>query len=455
MSNFLFYLGAFALALGLLIVVHEAGHFVVARWCGVKVLRFSVGFGKPLLSRPLGKDRTELALGAFPLGGYVKMLDEREGEVETRDLPRAFNRQPVWKRFAIVSAGPMANFMLAICMYWVLFLHGVEEPRPVLGKPVARSLAEQAGFLEGELVRRVDGKAIVSWQEFRWELLQQSLRKGIVKLELIDPKQEVVFRQLDLSSIETSDLEGDILLRIGFSFYRPQLPPVIGKVTPGGVADLAGLREGDRFLSIDGKPIANWTQVVAIIRDASGRPLRIEADRQGSTLDLTVTPVETDDRGKRVGRIGIAVRDDGFDRSALMSIVRYGPVESLKKAFVQTWETSAFSLNMLGRMVTGEVSWKNLSGPVTIADYAGQSAKLGLAYYVKFLALISISLGVLNLLPIPLLDGGHLMYYIVEIIKGGPVSERVMEIGQQIGLALLVMLMAFAFYNDINRLVSG
>lgn len=455
MSNFLFYLGAFALALGLLIVVHEAGHFALARWCGVKVLRFSIGFGKPILSRRFGPDRTELALAAFPLGGYVKMLDEREGEVEVAELPRAFNRQPVWKRFVIVLAGPLANFMLAIFMYWVLFVHGVEEPRPVLGTPVAQSMAEQAGFQEGELVRSINGQAIVSWQELRWQLLQQALAKGGVALEVINKQQEIAFRKLDLSSLDTSDLEGDILQKIGFRFYRPLLPPIIGKIMPGGVADLAGLREGDRILAIDGESIASWMQVVAIIREAPGRSIRLDADRQGQTVSLSVTPAEADDRGKRVGRIGIGVREDEADRSSLMTLVRYGPVESVGKAVGQTWETSIFSLTMLGRMITGEVSWKNLSGPVTIADYAGQSAKLGLAYYIKFLALISISLGVLNLLPIPLLDGGHLMYYIVEIIKGGPVSERVMEIGQQIGLALLVMLMAFAFYNDINRLVSG
>lgn len=455
MSNFLFYLGAFALALGLLIVVHEAGHFFVARWCGVKILRFSVGFGKPILIRRIGKDRTELALAAFPLGGYVKMLDEREGEVPVDELPRAFNRQSVWKRFAIVSAGPIANFLLAICMYWALFVHGVEEPRPLLGKPAAQSLAERAGFQEGELVRSINGKAIVSWQELRWEMLQLALGKGEVKLEVINSKQEIAFRQIDLSSINTSDLEGDILQQMGFSFYRPLFPPVIGHVTPGGIADLAGLREGDRILRIDGKSITSWSQIVAAIREAPGRSVQIEADRAGRTINLAVTPAEADDRGKRIGRIGIGAREEGLDRAALVTLVRYGPIASIAKAIDQTWNTSIFSLKMLGRMITGDVSWKNLSGPVTIADYAGQSAKLGLSYYIKFLALISISLGVLNLLPIPLLDGGHLMYYIVEIIKGGPVSERVMEIGQQIGLALLAMMMAFAFYNDINRLVSG
>jgi regulator of sigma E protease len=455
MSDLMIYLGAFALALGVLIVVHEAGHFAVARWCGVKVLRFSIGFGRPILSRPFGRDRTELALAAFPLGGYVKMLDEREGEVAAEELHRAFNRQPVLKRFAIVLAGPAANFLLAIGLYWMLFVHGVEEPRPLLGAPVAASLAERAGFREGELVRSVDGKPIATWQQLRWELLQKALAKASPSVELIDRDRQIVLRRLDLSSLDVADLEGDVLQKIGMRFFRPRLPPVIGKVIPGGVADRAGLREGDRIVAIDEASIEDWPEVVAHIGNAAGRRLLIAVERQGVTVHLTVVPEAVEDHGKRVGRIGIGVREGAFDFSALMTTVKYGPLQSLGKAVEQTWETSVFSLTMLGGMLLGDVSWKNLSGPVTIADYAGQSAKLGPSHYIRFLALISISLGVLNLLPIPLLDGGHLMYYIVEIVKGGPVSERVMEIGQQIGLALLVMLMAFAFYNDINRLVSG
>lgn len=455
MNNALFYLGAFVVALGLLIVVHEAGHFALARWCGVKVLRFSIGFGKPLITWSFGKDRTELALAAFPLGGYVKMLDEREGEVAAEELPRAFNRQSVWKRFVIVLAGPVANFALAILLYWALFVHGVEEPKPILGRPAAHSEAERADFHEGEMVRSINGKAVASWQDLRWELLQQAFGKGRVTLEVIDQRQDIAFRTLDLSAIDTTHLEGDILNQLGFRFFRPQFPPVLGRVEPGGVADRAGLREGDRVVAIDGEAIDNWADVVTAIRNAPGRLVAIDIERNGVGETVRLQPDETEDRGRRIGRIGIAVKETEFDRSALMITVRYGAVEALGKAVSQTWETSAFSLAMLGRMVLGEVSWKNLSGPVTIADYAGQSARLGLAHYLKFLALISISLGVLNLLPIPLLDGGHLMYYMVEIIKGGPVSERVMEIGQQIGLALLVMLMAFAFYNDINRLISG
>ncbi|MBI3141007.1 MAG: RIP metalloprotease RseP [Rhodocyclales bacterium] len=453
--NFLFYLGAFALALGLLIVVHEAGHFAVARLCGVKVLRFSIGFGKPLVAWRFGQDRTELALAAFPLGGYVKMLDEREEEVPPDELPRAFNRQPVRKRFAIVFAGPAANFLLAIACYWALFVHGVEELRPVLGAPVAASAAAQAGFEEGELVRSVNGRVVATWQEFRWELLQRALEKESVTVAVANRRQEISHRRLDLSGVNTAELESDVLQQIGFRFFRPELPAVIGKVSPGGVAEAAGLREGDRIVAIDGEAVSHWGRVVAIVREAPGRALGVEVLRDGQRLSVRLVPAEAEDRGRRVGRIGVAVREGDFDRASLMTVVSYGPLESLRKAAVQTWETSVFSLKVFGRMITGDVSWRNLSGPVTIADYAGQSARMGLSHYVRFLALISISLGVLNLLPIPILDGGHLMYYIVEVIKGGPVSERVMEIGQQIGLALLAMLMAFAFYNDINRLISG
>jgi len=458
--NFLFYLGAFALALGLLIVVHEAGHFLVARWCGVKVLRFSIGFGRPLLMRRFGPDRTEVALAAFPLGGYVKMLDEREGEVADADLPRAFNRQPVWKRILIVAAGPTANFLLAIFFYWALFVHGVEELRPLLGAPVAESAAARAGFAEGDLVRSVDQRAVATWTEFRWVMLQRALDRRPVVVETINRNREISHRRVDLAGISADDLEGDVLAQLGFRFFRPQLPAVIGKVLPGSVAEAAGLREGDRIAAIDGENVEHWGRVVAIVGAAAGRAIEIEVLRGGERRLLRIVPAEADDRGRRVGRIGVAALETDLGRDAITILVSYGAAEALPKAVAQTWETSVFSLQMIGRMITGDISLKNLSGPITIADYAGQSARLGLSYYIKFLALISISLGVLNLLPIPLLDGGHLMYYIVELIKGGPVSERVMEIGQQIGLALLAMLMAFAFYNDIvrldfSRLISG
>jgi regulator of sigma E protease len=394
-------------------------------------------------------------LAAFPLGGYVKMLDEREAPVPPAELPRAFNTQPVAKRFAIVGAGPIANFLLAIACYWGLYMYGVDELRPLLGAPPASSVAAAADIREGELVTRVAGQPIGTWQELRWEILQHALERQPVSLETINERREVNVRRLDLTQVDTRELETDLLQQLGLRLHRPPLAAVIGSVVEGSVAERAGLRPGDRLVGVDGEPVGHWGEFVAAIREAPGRPVQLAWERDGRRYTAEVVPDAVDQEGKRIGRIGVGVADDGSGRERLMIVVRYNPLTALAKAAAQTWDTAVFSLSVLGKMVTGDVSWKNLSGPVTIADYAGQSAKLGPSYFLRFLALISISLGVLNLLPIPILDGGHLMYYLVEIVKGGPVSERAMEIGQQIGLALLVLLMAFAFYNDINRLISG
>jgi len=462
--NFLFYLAAFLVALGVLIFIHESGHFWVARWCGVKVLRFSLGFGKPILMRRFGKDQTEMALGAIPLGGYVKMLDEREGPVASEELHRAFNRQVVWKRFAIVAAGPIANFLLAIFFYWVLFVHGVEELRPVLGAPTAASAADKAGIQEGEVIRNVNGEVIETWQEFRWAFLKNLVDKeqpnsegksGQVLIETLNPSNEINVRRVDISGVDTKDLDRDVIEHMGLQLFRPKMEPILGSITPGSVAEAVGLRAGDRIVSVDGEPTPGWGKVVALISKAPGRQLMLTFERGGSQSTVSVVPADVKENGRHIGRLGMGVKDDGMARTAMFTMVSYGPLESLRKAAQKTWETSVYSLKMIGRMITGQLSLKNISGPVTIADFAGQSASLGLSRYLDFLAMISISLGVLNLLPIPLLDGGHLMYYIVEIIKGSPVSERLMGIGQQIGLAFLAMLMIFAFYNDINRLISG
>ncbi len=454
--NALFYLGAFALALGFLIVAHELGHYLVARWCGVKVLRFCIGFGKPLVSRRIGPDGTEWSLAAIPLGGYVKMLDEREGPVAAEDLPRAFNRQSVPRRFAIVAAGPLANLLLAILLYWGIFLNGVEEIRPVLGPPVSGSLAAAAGFAEGERITHVDGKEMLTWTEFRWVLLQQALQGAVVQLEVINSQREISLRRIDLGSVDTRELEGDVLQKIGLQLYHPRLDAVIGKVVEGSPGALAGLLPGDRVRRIEGKDIGSWSDMVMAIRGAAGREIALDVERSGRRVSVHVIPAAAQEQGQTVGRIGVGVEElPSAEREKLFTQVRYTPVDALGKALTQTWQTASFSLRIMGRMILGEVSWHNLSGPVTIADYAGQSARMGLIPYLKFLALISISLGVLNLLPIPILDGGHLMYYIAEVIQGRPVSERVLEIGQRIGLGLLGMLMAFAFYNDISRIFSS
>ena len=455
MSNFLYYLAAFALILGVLIVVHEYGHYLVARWVGVKVLRFSVGFGRALWSKRIGRDGTEWALGMFPLGGYVKMLDEREGDVAPEELHRSFNRQSVRRRMAIVAAGPAANLLLAIVVYWGLFWHGTEELKPILGAPAAASPAAASGMQSGERVITVGGELVQTWQDMHWVLIRQAVDQDLIELEVINPRNEITIRRLDVSSARAGGWEGDSLARLGISFYRPKVPPVLGKISPDSAAAAAGLQAGDEILVIDDKPVTAWPDVVQNVRNSPGKTLDFEVLRQGERLVIEITPLPVEEGGQKIGRIGASVRDTGAARSEMMITVRYGVIPALGKAIYETWDKSVFSLVMIGKMITGEVSWRNISGPVTIADYAGQSAKLGMVYYLKFLALVSISLAVLNLLPIPILDGGHLLYYVVEIIKRGPLSERSMEIGQQIGLALMLMLMAFAFYNDINRLISG
>lgn len=453
--SLLFTLAAFALALGILIVVHELGHYWVARWCGVKVLRFSVGFGKPLVVRKSSRDGTEWALAAFPLGGYVKMLDEREGEVAPHELPRAFNRQTVWRRILIVVAGPVANFLLAIALYWLMFISGVPGIKPMLGEPAPGSPAALAGFQSGEIMTSIDGQAVATWQDARWLLLKRVLEKRGLKIETRNDRGEIQFRVLETASLTADDLDGDFLEKLGLTHFRPLLRPIIGKLIPGGAGEKAGLLAGDEIEAVNGQAVSRWADLVQWVRDHPERILELEIARGEQLLKLQLTPSATTEQGKTVGKIGAAPEMDAELGKKLLTEVRYPPVQALGAALDKTWDTSVFSLNMLGRMVVGQVSLKNISGPITIADYAGQSASMGWLPYLSFLALISISLGVLNLLPIPLLDGGHLMYYMAEILKGSPVSERAMEIGQQVGMALLMVLMAFAFYNDINRLFSG
>jgi regulator of sigma E protease len=447
--------GAFVLALGVLITVHELGHYTAARLCNVKILRFSVGFGKPLWLRRFGRDQTEWSLAAFPLGGYVKMLDEHEGEVSEHDLPRAFNRQSLAKRSFIVVAGPLANLLLAVVLYWFLFLSGVEEPRPIIGAPLAGTLAAEAKVGAGETARSVSGTPVATWTELRWEILRHVLDRDTVVLETIDPKGNIEFHRFDLGKLDAAVLDGDVMQAMGLRLQRPELPAVIGSVQAGSPAARAGVQAGDKVVAIDDQPVAGWHDVATAIRAAGARELVLKVERGADIVRIAVLPELVDERGKPIARIGIAVRDVPELRSNLMITVSYGPIESLQRALAQTWDTSILSLRMIGRMIVGELSVRNISGPVTIADYAGQSARMGGDHYLRFLALISISLGVLNLLPIPVLDGGHLMYYLAELIKGGPLSERVMEIGQQIGLTLLALLMGLALYNDILRLVSN
>lgn len=455
MPDFLLTLVAFLLALGVLIVFHELGHYAVARWCGVKVLRFSVGFGKPLFLWRAGRDRTEWVISAFPLGGYVKMLDEREGEVRPEERHRAFNRQSVYRRFAIVLAGPLANFLLAIVLYWLLFLTGVPGVKPVLGPVEPGTPAAVAGLAEGDTLVAIDGKPVATWQEVRLRLLDRALGRGKVALEVEAADGRRVARSLDLSALGAEDLDAELLTRLGLVPYRPSGIVSVGRVLSGGAGARAGLRQGDVIEAIDGEPVRRADQVVKKAQDSPGRALAFELRRGDAQVRVTVVPEPVGEGSQATGRIGIEVRTQSASAHSLVVIQRYGPLEAIARAAVKTWDTTALTLRMLGRMLLGEVSWRNVSGPLTIADYAGQSAQLGWIPYVSFIALVSVSLGVLNLLPIPVLDGGHLMYYIVEIFKGRPVSEKAMELGQQVGMALLFVLMAFALYNDLNRLLSG
>lgn len=453
--SFLHTLAAFIVALGVLIVVHEYGHYLVARLCGVKVLRFSVGFGRPLASWRLGRDRTEWVIAAVPFGGYVKMLDEREAPVPPAEAGRAFNRQSVWRRVLIVVAGPAFNFAFAIVVYAGLYFTGLPEARPVLGEPPPATLAAAAGVRDGERVRAVDGEPILTWQELRWRVLQAALQSERVVLEVIDERERIAWRTLDFGAFPADEVESDVLERIGLRLYRPVLEPLLGQVVAGSAAESAGLLKGDRVTHVDDRAVDTWEALVREVRSRPGTPARLRIERDGQRLELQVTPESVAANGARIGRIGAAPDIPAQHAERVFVEVRYGPGESLRRAVARTWDISLFSLRMLGRMVLGQVSWKNLSGPVTIADFAGQSAQLGWIPYVTFLALISISLGVLNLLPIPPLDGGHLMFYGVEVLKGSPASERVVEFGHRVGIALLLMLMAFAFYNDLTRLFAG
>jgi regulator of sigma E protease len=448
---------AFLVALGTLVTIHEFGHYLAAKLCGVKVLRFSVGMGKVIFSRKLGKDQTEWAISALPLGGYVKMLDARElgiDQISAEDLPREFCRQSVWKRIVIVLAGPVANFLLAILLYIFVFVHGVPEPVAKIRVASQSSTAYQSGLRQGDVITVVNGKSVASWNEFQWELLQQALEKN--KAELLVQRtgasgssSPAVQRVIDLplQQLSQSELEGDFLSVLGIGLARP--PAVLGEIVANGPADVAGLKKGDLVLAINGLPVLDGMAFVEIVNSSAGKLLELEVLRGKNVLHLNATPVADTSSGKTIGRLKIQMM-----LAPEMLNIQVGVFEALKKSMIKTWDTSTLSFKMLGKMLTGEVSLKNITGPLTIADYAGQTSRIGLVSYLSFMALISISLGVMNLLPIPVLDGGHLLYYSLEVLTGKPVSERFGEIAQRAGFALLIGIMALAFFNDIVRLMS-
>jgi len=449
-------LAAFIIALGVLITFHEFGHYLVARWSGVKVLRFSVGFGRPLFSKRWGKDQTEWVIAAIPLGGYVKMLDEREGKVIPEDLPRSFNQQPVSRRFAIVAAGPLANFLLAILLYWVIFILGVSGIKPILGPVVPATPAAFASFEARESIVEIANEPVASWQEMHWKLLTLALDKSPeVKVKTVNQKGETAQRYLDLSNVSADELDSDFIGKIGLHVYQPLIKPVIAQVIDGEAGYRAGLKEGDEIYAVNGEEIVDWKELVEVIRSSPDQPVKMEILRDNDFILITVTPDVATEKGKKIGKVGIAPDVNYAELENLLVTVSYPAGIAIVKAIDKTWETTVLTFQMLGKMIVGDVSWKNISGPISIADYAGQTAQMGFVAYIGFLALISISLAVLNLLPIPVLDGGHLMYYLIEIIRGTPLSEKAMMIGQQIGMAMLFTLIIFAIYNDIHRLVAG
>ena len=448
---------AFVLTLAVLIVIHEYGHYRVAVACGVKVLRFSVGFGRVVWRRQATPDSTEFVLSALPLGGYVRMLDEREGPVVASEHHLAFNRKPLWQRAAIVAAGPIANLLLAVLLYSSAHWIGVDEPRALLGPPSADSLAERAGIRAGDWVRAYSGDGLEwsdlrSMTDLRWEVTQAVLHGEPLHLLLSDREGHAQRRVLlPLDSLGSPEIDTELMRRIGIG--QPLSEPVLGEVKAGGPGAVAGLRAGDRVLSIDGLPIVDASKVRELIlasgRGGAARPMLWRFERAGQTLQATVTPAVVTANGERVGRVELYP-----GQPPEMVTVRYGFFDGIAKAASKTWEMSTLTLKMLGKMVIGEASLKNLSGPLTIADYAGQSARLGLAYYLGFLAVVSISLGVLNLLPLPMLDGGHLMYYLFEGVTGRPVSELWLDRLQRGGVALMLMMMSLALYNDVARLLG-
>jgi regulator of sigma E protease len=447
---------AFLVALALLVVVHELGHYWVARWCGVKVLRFSVGMGKIVYSRRVGPDQTEWALSILPLGGYVKMLDAREQDlsgIPPHELQREFTRQSVWKRIAIVAAGPIANFLLAIAVFAGLYTYGIPEPATRLRAVPEKTAASAAGLRGGELVTSVNGEPVRIWSDLRWKMMQLALEKTPAQLEVQRPNPDRAGATIShtltvrLDGLTTADLEGDFLAKLGLDLARPA--PVLGKVLPEGPAMQAGLREGDLILSVDGKPVTDGLAFVETVRASAGKPLHISGTRGNHMFEITVTPEAFSKNEQVIGRIRAEV-----PLAPEMIIASESPLSAFGKAIRKTWDTSVLTLKMLGRMLIGEISWKNITGPITIADYAGQTARVGIISYLTFIAFISISLGVMNLLPIPVLDGGLLLYYSLELLTGRAIPERIGELAQRAGVGILMTLMAVAVFNDIIRLMS-
>lgn len=453
--DMLTYVLSFILAIGVLVTVHEFGHYWVARKVGVKVLRFSVGFGKPLWTYVGGQDRTEYVIAAVPLGGYVKMLDEREGDVASEEVDRAFNRQSLAKRSAVVVAGPLANFLFAIVAYWMMLMIGVTGSVPLLGDIKPGSVAAQAGLHAGDRIVQVASREVQTWSDAMLAMVDEGISDDRLSLNVIDAdgfeQQRVIPLGTDIDVTSTAGL----LEQLGIERAQPKVAARIRVVDPDSSAMAAGLLAGDLIVQVDDQPVADWGDLVRFVRQRPGIGFDMVVERGGDRVTMHMVPKAVDSDGQTIGQIGVRpdIPDDYLDR--FRTDVRYGPVDAFGRAIDKTWEGTVLLLRVLGQLVIGEASLRNVSGPLSIAEYAGVSASLGTGYFLSFLAMVSISLGVLNLLPVPMLDGGHLLYYLMEFVRGGrPLSERAQLLGQQIGIGLLLALMMLAFYNDLSRLLG-
>lgn len=452
--DYLIYLPAFIVAIGVLVAVHEFGHFWVARKLGIRVLRFSIGFGRALWRRT-SEDRVEYVIAAIPLGGYVKLLDEREGNVLPHEAPQAFNRQPVWKRIAVLLAGPAFNLVFAVFLYWVLFVAGVPALKPIIGQVEADSIAARAGLRYEDQIIAVGGKQTATLEAATLGIIEDLTDDGEIRMRVRGADGAVRDLALDAGDRSRALTQPEALLPgLGFEIWRPRVAPVVAQITAGSAAEKAGLKVNDEIVEFDGKAIAHFDELVALVKPRMGHDATLTVRRNGAALSLPITIGQEVVDGKRIGRIGVAPINRPLDREAaqnMFTLQKYGPVTAVGQAAQKTWDTSIFSLRIVGRILTGDVSLKAISGPISIAETTGFAAKLGWREYLGVLALISISLGVLNLLPIPILDGGQIVYQLVELVKGRPVSERAQLLGQQIGIAMLILMMSLAFYNDIAR----
>jgi regulator of sigma E protease len=451
MLDLVWSVAGFIVAISVLVAFHEFGHYWVARRCGVKVLRFSIGFGRPLWMRR-DADGVEWTISAIPLGGYVKMLDEREQEIGPGERHLAFNNASVGKRIAIVAAGPLFNFALAVALYWAVFVIGVEGMRPLLAPPAAESAAARIGLQGGEEMLSVAGKPVETWTALRTQLIDHALGRGLLVLRWRDAEGAVREGALDLSGVR---IDPEFLFEdIGLTPYQPQIPAVLEQVLPGEAAAQAGFQSGDELLAYNDEPIVSWQQWAQWLRRHPGEVVQVTLRRDGQILTLQPIIGSVQEGERSVGRFGASVANPPELWQDLRAVSRLDAFAAVPEALEQTWRMSWLTLRMLGRMITGDVSVKNVSGPIQIAQVAGYSAQVGLVSFLSFMAIVSVSLGVLNLLPVPVLDGGHLLYYAVEAVKGSPLSERAQEAGQRLGLTMLVALMGLAFYNDIVRLLN-